>query len=96
MQPQVQNELADVIERPLSVVSKVTATGRNSCILEENKRHSHLQVGQEEGPRDLQIIQPHLKPWECDGIANLLNHLQAHEGLESCIGGKSYVRYRSG
>lgn len=54
-------------------------TGKNSCILEESKCHSHLQVGQEEGHRDLNIIQPHPNPWECDGTANLLNHLQAHE-----------------
>lgn len=76
--------------------SRVTAAGKNSCVLEESKCCSHLQVKQEEGHRDLQVIQPRPNPWECDGTANLLNYLQALEGLESCIRGTLYVRYHSG
>lgn len=29
-------------------------------------------------PRD--VSQPHLNPWEADGVANLANHFQAYKG----------------
>lgn len=32
-------------------------------------------------PRD--VSQPHLDPWEADGVANLENHFQAYKGREN-------------
>lgn len=71
MQPQVLNELADAIARPLSFVFK--SSWQLGEIPESWKRASVTLIfkkGRKEDPRELQVSQTYLSPWECDGAAN--------------------------
>lgn len=76
MPPWVWRELADVIERPLSIIF---GWSRWLGEVEESKCCSCTQDGQEEVSRELQASQPHLNSWEDDGATDPENHFQAHE-----------------
>lgn len=67
----------------LSNLWSIMVTGRSAQRLEESKYHSCVQEGQEGGPRELQVGQPHFDPEEGDGAANSGSHFQAHEGEEN-------------
>ena len=46
----------------------------------ENRKRSHLQVSEEEGPEKLQAGAPHLCAWEGHGTDPPGRHIKAHEG----------------
>ena len=50
--------------------------------LEKGQCHSNLQKGQERGPRELQVGQPHLHPGKGDGGTYPGGHYQASGGKE--------------
>lgn len=67
--------------RPLlTIFKKAMVIGIGSWGLKENKYHSFLQEGQEEGFRELQDSQTHLNTLEGDGENHPGNHFKTYDG----------------
>lgn len=62
--------LADLIRKPLSDIFEKSQRAGDASGLEEKQHQSSLQKGGTEGPRELQVTQPHLNPWKVDGTAH--------------------------